>query len=74
MIPEGVAEGWPTDINFDELPARLRLLRPRLQLLIDNPEKSIFFQDVMRDVASMGALAAVGAQGQLATFQKARPG
>lgn len=74
MIPEGVAQGWPICLDFNALPARLRFLRPRLQRLIENPKQSTFFQDVLKDIASMGALAAVGAQGQLATFQRARPG
>ena len=74
VIPEGVAQGWPMHIEFDALPARLRSLRSRLQLLIENPKKSTFFQDVLKDVASMGALAAVGAQGQLVAFQRTRPG
>lgn len=74
VIPEGVAQGWPTNIDFDAIPTRLKAMRPRLLSFIERPNTSTFFQKAMEDVASMGALASVGAQGQLAAFQRSRPG
>lgn len=74
VIPEGVAQGWPTDISFDELPGRLKIMRPRLLRIVEQPNNSPFYREAMENIASMGALAAAGAVGQMNAFERSRPG
>lgn len=75
IIPQGVAQGWPTDVDFDGLPARLKAMRPRLLKLIEHPDRSDFFRETMESIAKAGGvLASAGAAAQLNAFQKSRPG
>lgn len=74
IIPDGVKQGWPTEIDFDALPERLRAFRRKLQKIVEEPTISQFFRKAMKDVAEMGALASMSSHGQLAAFERARPG
>lgn len=74
VIPKGVERGWPTEIDFDAIPKRLKRLRSKLYQFVENPKRSKFFRDAMQDVKDIGALAAMSAQGQLAAFERSRPG
>lgn len=74
VIPKGVERGWPTEIDFDTIPRRLKKFRSRLSEFVENPRKSSFFREAMQDVKDIGALAAMSAQGQLAAFERSRPG
>jgi hypothetical protein len=73
IIPNGIARGFPTAIDFDALLQRVIDLRDHLQAIITSP-KGHFFKMVMEDVKEMGMRRLSGITGQLATFRKVRPG
>ncbi|KAF8310080.1 hypothetical protein DL93DRAFT_1673578 [Clavulina sp. PMI_390] len=76
IIPQGIQRGWPTEIDFDKLPARLENLKARIAQVVECPEKesTYFFASCVADVQSMGTLASVRADAQMGFFQRSRPG
>ena len=74
IIPQGLRQGWPHEIDFDALPRRLKPVRAQLAAIICNPTGSPFYQDAMKELQELGPLVTLSARGQYVTFQKGRPG
>ncbi|KZT59479.1 hypothetical protein CALCODRAFT_191653 [Calocera cornea HHB12733] len=73
-IPEGIAEGWPTKIDFGGIPARLGQKKHALKKIVDDPSLSPFFQAAKNDILEKGARVAASAFGQYETFERCQPG
>ncbi|KAF8328450.1 RTC4-like domain-containing protein [Cantharellus anzutake] len=74
IIPEGIAKGWPSEIDFDAIPNRLWKLKPALQKLIDFPSGWHFFDIAKKDIQQFGAAATNSTRGQFSTFSRTQPG
>ncbi|KZP01572.1 hypothetical protein CALVIDRAFT_551954 [Calocera viscosa TUFC12733] len=73
-IPEGIAQGWPTSIDFRAIAARLQVKKHRLAKFIIDPSVSPFFQAAKNDIIEKGARVAASAFGQYETFERCQPG
>ena len=78
QIPEAIAKGWPTVINFGQVRERVEKLRGGLTKLVrdedDAREKSIYWTAVIVEVRKFGSRAASGVKGQFESFEKTQPG
>ncbi len=74
IIPEGIAKGWPSEIDFDAIPSRLWKLRPKLQDLIDHPSGWHFFEIAKEDVEVLGSMVTNSTRGQFSASSRTRAG
>lgn len=77
LLPEAEKKGWPKEIEFDKLEARVRGLRTDLRGFLCDPEvrnASKFWKEVMLEVKNKGSRAVGGVQNQFANFEKMQPG
>ena len=74
IIPYGLDQGWPREIDFDALPNRVKLIRTQLAAIIINPIGSPFYQDAAAEVEASGVLYASGMQAQYWSFDRGYPG
>jgi len=78
QIPEALAKGWPTDINFGRVRRRVESLGGVLAKLVrdegDAREECIYWTTVMKEVRKLGSRAASGVKGQFENFEKTQPG
>jgi hypothetical protein len=78
QIPEAIAKGWPTDINFSRVRKRVESLGAVLAQLVrdeDNArEESIYWTTVMKEVRKLGSRATSDIKGQFENFEKTQPG
>lgn len=78
QIPEAMAKGWPTDINFGKVRGRVERLAGDLAKLVRNEgnarEESIYWTTVTAEIRKMGSRAASGVKGQFESFEKTQPG
>ena len=74
VIPEGLAQGWPSEIDFDAVPQRLWKLKSKLEKIINHPAGGYFYEMAKTDIKEMGGLAMGSMRGQFAAFQKTQPG
>lgn len=77
-IPAGLAQGWPDDIDFEEIGERMAepKFKGRLRaiLLGENPDRGHFWGEACRHVKAHGLRAANSLQGQMETFEAIQPG
>ncbi len=78
QIPEAVAKGWPTDINFGKVRERVERLAVVLAKLVrdegNTREESVYWTTVTAEVRKLGSRAASGVKGQFESFEKTQPG
>ncbi|KAI9508176.1 RTC4-like domain-containing protein [Russula earlei] len=78
QIPEAMAKGWPTDIDFGRVRRRVERLSGRLAKLVRDEgnarEESIYWTTVTKEVRKLGSRAASGVKGQFESFEKTQPG
>ncbi|EJD46644.1 hypothetical protein AURDEDRAFT_124045 [Auricularia subglabra TFB-10046 SS5] len=74
LIPRAIRYGWPTRIDFDFLPERIRKLQPALNTILANPTSSTFFCNAVAEIARLGKNVAESAAGQYLTFENLQPG
>ena len=74
QLPTALAAGWPTRINFATLPARVTALRERLEGILDDKERSVFWHEVKKDIRIKGVRKAMGVVEQFNSFEKSQPG
>jgi hypothetical protein len=78
QIPEAIAKGWPTDINFGGVRERVEKLRDGLAKLVRGEgnarDESIFWTTVIEEVRKLGSRAVSGVKGQFESFEKTQPG
>jgi hypothetical protein len=78
QIPEAVAKGWPTDIDFGKVRERVERLAGGLAKLVRNEgnarEESIYWTTVTAEVRKLGTRAASGVKGQFESFERTQPG
>jgi hypothetical protein len=78
QIPEAIAKGWPTDIDFGRVRERVEKLSDRLAKLVQDEgnarDESIYWTTVIKEVRKVGSRAVSGVKGQFESFQKTQPG
>ena len=78
QIPEAIAKGWPTDIDFGKVRERVERRADQLTKLVRDEgnarEESIYWTAVMTEVRKLGSRAASGVKGQFESFEKTQPG
>lgn len=78
QIPEAIAKGWPTDINFGKVRERVERLADGLARLVRDEgsarEESVYWTIVMMEVRKLGSRAVTGVRGQFESFEKTQPG
>lgn len=75
QLPSAEANGWPTHIDFDALPGRVKKLKKKLEKVFQNKMSSHFWQEFDEDLKSgTGARWLMGVQGQWQAFTKGLPG
>jgi hypothetical protein len=78
QIPEAIAKGWPTDINFGKVRERVERLADGLAKLVRDEgsarEESVYWTIVMMEVRKLGSRAVSGVKGQFESFEKTQPG
>ncbi|EJD51784.1 hypothetical protein AURDEDRAFT_149420 [Auricularia subglabra TFB-10046 SS5] len=74
VLPQAIRAGWPTTIDFDSIPARVKRKRRILDDILKDPSTSSFFREAMDNVARVGARVAESAMGQYAIFERIQPG
>lgn len=74
VLPKAKHYGWPTCINFDELPTRVEALRNHLAALIENKELSVFWQDLKCEIKNEGLSKVISIEGQMKSFDKSMSG
>lgn len=72
-IPDGLRQGWPSEINFDALPRRLNLLKSQLAAFVKDPASSSFFR-ATSDLDDPGSLHSSSMEGRLLIFKRSQPG
>ncbi|EJU03670.1 hypothetical protein DACRYDRAFT_77371 [Dacryopinax primogenitus] len=73
-IPEGIAQGWPTTLDFNRIPKRLEQRKDSLKAIISSPSASPFFQAAKNDIFEKGTRVAGSVFGQYETFERCQPG
>lgn len=78
QIPEAIAKGWPTDINFGRVRERVENLNVGLAKLVRGEggarNESIYWTTVIKEVQKVGSRAVSGVKGQFESFEKTQPG
>jgi hypothetical protein len=76
LLPHAIAQGWPQEIEFERVPERVKGedILAVLRGVVQRPERSWWWNEVLNDVKKGGRRAVVGVQGQFATFDRALPG
>ncbi|KAI0299152.1 hypothetical protein BC826DRAFT_1119025 [Russula brevipes] len=78
QIPEAIAKGWPTNIDFGKVRERVERLSGDLAKLVRDEgnarEDSVYWTTVMKEVRKLGSRAASGVKGQFESFEKTQPG
>lgn len=78
IIPLGIRAGYPETISFAQVPDRLEFswLREELQGIMHKPERSAFFNKVVRDIGKKGksGWADIGNQGAKQVVDYSMPG
>jgi hypothetical protein len=78
QIPEAIAKGWPTDIDFGKVRERVERLTVDLTKLVRGEgnarEESIYWKVVMAEVRKLGSRAVSGVRGQFESFEETQPG
>lgn len=64
VLPEGIAAGYPQDVDFGDLPRRIRALKPALDELVEDASPSPFYDFFETAVTDMGWNRAIGTPGQ----------
>jgi len=64
VLPEGIAAGYPQNIDFKDLPRRIRALKPALDELVEDASPSPFYDFFEAAVTDMGWNRAIGTPGQ----------
>ncbi|EJD34447.1 hypothetical protein AURDEDRAFT_131165 [Auricularia subglabra TFB-10046 SS5] len=74
VLPRAIRSGWPTKIDFDLLPDRVKNHRQALDAVLADPRASVFFREANDLIAKVGARVAESPMGQYAAFQRFQPG
>jgi hypothetical protein len=78
QIPEAIAKGWPTNIDFGKVRERVERLTDDLAKLVRDEgnarEENVYWTTVMKEVRKLGSRAASGVKGQFESFEKTQPG
>jgi hypothetical protein len=78
QIPEAMAKGWPTNIDFGKVRERVERLADGLAKLVQDEGNArvecIFWTTVTTEVRKLGSRAASGVKGQFESFEKTQPG
>ena len=64
VLPEGIAAGYPQNIDFKDLPQRIHALKPALDELVEDASPSLFYHFFEAAVSDMGWNRAIGTPGQ----------
>lgn len=78
-IPDGLAQGWPANLDFAQIPERMQ--KPKLRQILndivygsDSENRGFFWAEATRRIKTLGSRAAGSIQGQYATFEELQPG
>ena len=76
VIPQGVKYGWPQEINFKAMAARVRKLEGKLREVIEDPvgRGTTFFGPLKAAAAKYGTGAVTGSKGSWNSFEGAHAG
>jgi hypothetical protein len=74
QLPLAIQCGWPTKLNFSQIPKHLRAFRESLSHLVENPSSSQFWCDAKDVMKQLGKTKFSSVTGQFATFEKVLPG
>jgi hypothetical protein len=69
VIPEGLAKGYPSSINFDEIPERIERFKQDLIDVCRKKVKSIFRENVMKVFRETGIVKANSSMGIMNWFE-----
>lgn len=76
VIPEGKRRGWPANIDFDDLPGRLKAFKGALAEIVEEPgvKSPVFFDEALQEWRENGALVMGGAMAQMSGMDRSQPG
>ena len=74
LLPEAHRKGWPTQIDFEALPARVKAQSKILRQYFTSKESSSFWLEIKQEIEAKGARKALGIADQFNTFDKCLPG
>ena len=74
IIPDGLKQGWPREIDFDALPHRLMSVKHCLADVISTPTTSSFYHGVVKDFEELGSIHASSIHGQTPSISTTRDG
>jgi hypothetical protein len=74
QLPLAIQCGWPTKLNFAEIPKHLHAFQGSLSQIVENPSLSQFWRDVKDAMKQLGKTKFSSVAGQFATFERALPG
>lgn len=74
LIPMGIRNGWPTEINFQKLPRRIKSHRWYLQRICKREIASDFMDMALKAWAAQGPMKVQSVANELATFHVEQPG
>lgn len=74
VLPRAKRKGWPTTIDFDRLPQRIRSHKSHLDAVLQDPTCSPFFREMRDRIRDVGLRVAESAMGQYQVFQRFQPG
>lgn len=74
LIPYGISQGWPTDIDFSKLPKRIKSYRSVLNQIIKREKKSRFLDQAMETWSVQGAVRIRNVVNEFENFEVEQPG
>ncbi|KAL1748146.1 RTC4-like domain-containing protein [Schizophyllum fasciatum] len=77
VLPEAERKGWPKEIDWGALPARVRGLRDGLQRVLEDGAGHagcVFWEELAREIREKGTRATTGVAGQFENFEKVQIG
>lgn len=76
VIPDGERRGWPTDVDFDALPVRIKALRSKLTAIVKSPRErsQVFFHGALKEWKENGARVMGGVMAQMSGMARSQPG
>ncbi|GBC05490.1 hypothetical protein RclHR1_06250012 [Rhizophagus clarus] len=74
IIPDGLEKNYPLDINFDELPDRIRNFKDNLEEIIEGTVRSYYRNFAIRYYKKNGSRKSATSMGLYGRFKELRPG
>ncbi|GES91564.1 hypothetical protein GLOIN_2v1584672 [Rhizophagus clarus] len=74
VVPDGVVKNYPLNINFDELPNRIRNFKDNLEEIIEGTARSYYRNLAMRYYKKHGPRKSATSMGLYGRFKELRPG